>query len=119
MRSVCRDRVLDLAMPAPVRSMKSRTSAMGQSSRRDPADGKREPIGPGAIVVDDKVVNIVTFPLALGRLMQGGLHALPRFSRSVAVATGPPSAEKLARLHGSGTNPMPRGTLRLIVLRIL
>lgn len=55
-----------------VRSMKSRTSAMGQSSRRDPADGKREPIGPGAIVVDDKVVNIVTFPLALGRTDAGG-----------------------------------------------
>lgn len=89
MRSVCRDRVLDLAMPAPVRSMKSRTSAMGQSSRRDPADGKREPIGPGAIVVDDKVVNIVTFPLALGRLMQGGLHALP----------GSPGVSRLRPVH--------------------
>ena len=55
-----------------VRSMKSRTSAMGQSSRRDPADGKREPIGPGAIVVDEKVVKIATFPLALGRTDAGG-----------------------------------------------
>lgn len=119
MRSVCRDRVLDLAMPAPVRSMKSRTSAMGQSSRRDPADGKREPIGPGAIVVDDKVVNIVTFPLALGRTDAGGPARVTQFSRSVAVATGPPSAEKLARLHGLGRNTMSLGTILLIVLIII
>src|SRR4029077_13626858 len=60
-----------------VRSMKSRTSAMGQSSRRDPADGKREPIGPGAIVVDDKVVTLSRSLWRLAGLMQGGLHALP------------------------------------------
>src|SRR3954447_6225351 len=77
-------------------------SDWGHPSRRDLADGKREPLGPRAIVVDDKVVNIVTFPLALGRTDAGGPARVTRFSRSVAVATGSPSAEQLARLHGLG-----------------
>jgi hypothetical protein len=74
---------------------------------------------PGAIVVGDKVVNIVTFPLALGRTDAGGPARVTRFSRSVAVATGPPSAEKLARLHALGRNTMSLGTILLIVLIII
>jgi hypothetical protein len=100
-------------------SMNLERQRLGHPSRRDLADGKREPIGPGAIVVGDKVVNIVTFPLALGRTDAGGPARVTRFSRSVAVATGSPGAEKLARLYGLGRNTMSLGTILLIVLIII
>ena len=51
-----------------------------------------EPKGPGAIVVDEKVVKIATFPLALGRTDAGG----------PARVTGSPGVSQLRPVHQGG-----------------
>ena len=54
------------------RWLKSQMPAIGSVGRLATPQKAREPIGPEAIVVDDKVANIVTFALALGRTDAGG-----------------------------------------------
>ena len=60
------------ALPAVV---KIPDAAIGSVGRLATPQTAREPIGPGAIVVDRKSGSTLYLLWALGRLMQGGLHA--------------------------------------------
>ena len=59
----------------PAVGMKSPMPAIGSVGRLATPQTAREPIGPGAIVVDSKSGSTLYLLRALGRLMQGGLHA--------------------------------------------
>ena len=59
----------------PAVGMKSPMPTIGSVGRLATPQTAREPIGPEAIVVDSKSGSTLYLLRALGRLMQGGLHA--------------------------------------------